>query len=275
MNDLKYDHLPSTLIKRGLILIFFYIFIIPTTFTQVNFGSNPEIIDKIRGDIIAIDVLGNLYIVQESSLYKYSLKGELLYSYSNFSLGPISSVDVTNPMKIMLFYKDAATLLFLDDRLSPISENLDLMNKQLATISLAAYSTNNQIWLYDFINMDLITLDMYFNVTGKVHYNFPNFQPTQLMEIPGKMFAMYNPEQGIYLFDSFGSYIKTIGIQTEKKVQFVGQTLIYLKDSRLHIYNYQELRDESFELKDTHIKQSLKFRDKYILLKESGEVEIY
>ena len=125
-------------------------------------------LDKIRGEYITVDSQGNIYVVQDSYLYKYSLTGKFQYSYTNFALGSITTVDATNPSKIMLFFRDAGVLIFLNEQLSSITEKIDLTALNFNTISLAAFSTTNNIWLYDYANMDLISLDFYMNLKNKI-----------------------------------------------------------------------------------------------------------
>ena len=236
--------------------------------------NNVVMIEKIRGDQITIDHLGNLYIIQNALLQKYNENGQFLFSYSNFSFGNITSVDVSNPMKIMVFYQETGTIMFLDDRLAPVSNKIDLYNFQYMTVSLAAYSSDNKIWLYDEVHADIIALDIYFKEIHRVHYNFQEFNPTQFQEISSKMFFMHNPEQGVFLFDFFGTYIKTIPVQSSFPVQFYNNSIYYLKNNQLHIYNYARLSEETWEMEMSHIKQCLVGKNRLYLLDKTGRVTI-
>lgn len=244
---------------------------LPLVFTQ---EENTIVIDKIRGDRIASDHLGNLYIMQDGLLQKHDQDGKLLSSYSNFSFGNISSVDVSNPMKIMLFYQETGTIIFLDDRLAPITNRLDLYNLQYMTISLAAYSSDNKIWLYDEANADLIALDNYNHEVHRIHYSFQNFNPTQLQGISAKMFFMHNPNEGVLFFDSFGTYIKTIATRTPYNLQVSNDIIYYLKEGRLHLYNYVQLSEEILDREMSNIKQCLVHRNRLYLLELTGRVII-
>ena len=236
--------------------------------------NNIIAIEKISGNQIAVDHLGNLYIIQDALLQKYDQNGQFLFSYSNFSFGNISSVDVSNPMKIMLFYQETGTIIFLDDRLAPITNKIDLYSHQYMSISLAAYSSDNKIWLYDEIHADLIAIDAYSNEIHRVHYNFKNFNPTQLQEIPGKMFFMHNPEQGVFFFDSFGTYIKTVSTESSCPVQVSHNNIYYLKNNQLHIYNYIQFSEEVWETDMSDIKQCFIHQNRLYLLGKKGRVTL-
>lgn len=242
-----------------------------TLFSQIHLEEK-TIKFPISGDQLAIDRIGNFYVIKDAVLQKFSNNGELLFSFSNFSFGNITSVDVSNYLKIMIFYGESSTLLFLDDRLSPISDPIDLFSRQYTTIALAAYSADNRTWLYDFANSDLIILDIYFNKIDKIHYNFPHFQPTQLIEIQGKQMSMYNPMDGLYIYDSFGTFDKKIRIETAYPVQIVDHTIYYIKDGNFYGYHYQKLSEEMVELNLPDMKQCLRYKNMLFILKTDGEI---
>ena len=62
--------------------------------------STPVVIEQ-SAETIALDPQGNIYAVNDATLYKYAPDGTLLYTYNDNMLGHISSIDVDNPLKIM------------------------------------------------------------------------------------------------------------------------------------------------------------------------------
>ncbi|MDR3046253.1 MAG: hypothetical protein LBU51_01390 [Bacteroidales bacterium] len=197
--------------------------------------------DNIKEEVIFRDRFGSFYSIKDVVLSKYDKNGQFLYSYSDPMSGEISSVDVNNPMKIMLFCKEQGIIRFLDNRLAPLSENIDLYERQYTTISLAAYSSDNNIWLYDQANHNLIAIDLYGKQIAKIHCNFPDFHPIQLIEVPNKMLMMQNPKTGIFLFDLWGTYIKTLSIFSSESI-YMTNNEIYYKDSEHHWQCYDFLR---------------------------------
>lgn len=244
-------------------------------FSQVKNTDNALFIDKKEIREIVLDALGNLYLISESSLFKYDLSGKLLHSYTNFQYGNIHSVTVNNHLKIMVFHKETGKIIFLDDRLSPIGTEFDLFAANQYTITLATYSLNNQIWLYDQGYSTLEIRDFHFAMTNKTTYNFENFQPVQLVEITGNNFLMLNPDQGIYLFDSFGTLIKTLPLKTKYPVQVLNNSIYYISENQLHKYNHKELREEILDFPVNSIRQVLVHNDRLITLSEEGSVTIY
>ena len=64
-------------------------------------------------------------------------------NYSNFLYGNISSVDITNPLKIVVFYKDFNIVVLLDSQLN----ETDVIQLPY-DVSFAAKGTANHLWLF-------------------------------------------------------------------------------------------------------------------------------
>ena len=215
--------------------------------------------------IIAVDPQGNVYAVNDASLYKYSPNGILLYSYTDNMLGNIASIDVDNPLKIMLYYREAGSILFLNDKLAPVGDVIDLFSKGLTTISLATYSTKNNILLFDEANTDLIILDFYFNEKERIHYNFEHFHPVILKDINEKKIYMQDAMTGIYFFDSFGTYDKNIAVLSDYPVQVVKDFIFYIKNNQLNSYNYSQLEANIMTNLPEKTRQAIVFQNNIIL----------
>src|SRR5687768_7815077 len=63
------------------------------------------------------DNLSNLYLINGEEIIKYSPTGKQLLKYSNKRFGNITTIDATNALKILLYYKDFQQLVFLDNQL--------------------------------------------------------------------------------------------------------------------------------------------------------------
>ncbi len=142
------------------------------------------------------DILGNSYSLNKSSLKKTSANTYVNFSYDNFNLGNISSVDISNPYKIILFYKNFNKVIILDDKLSKIdSRNFN-------------FSVNNICWNFD---GNLLIYDysvgffFIFNlINEKIISSTPFYTalpPLFLFEQNNNIFMVGNSD--IYIFDNF------------------------------------------------------------------------
>ena len=231
--------------------------------------STPVVIEQ-SAETIALDPQGNIYAVNDATLYKYAPDGTLLYTYNDNMLGHISSIDVDNPLKIILFYRDAGFIIFLNDKLSPIGDKVNLFFKGFTTIGLATYSTRNELILYDESNTDLVILDFYFREKERVHYDFQEFHPMLLQDVNEKMIVMQDSQQGVFFFDNFGTFEKNIAIASELPVQIIKDQIFYVKNNQLNRYNFQRLDQQQLCEIPEEVVQVLVYQDKIILLDDKS-----
>jgi len=97
-----------------------------------------------------IDNLGNYYVISKDNqgIQKFGQGGQLDYKFTAYQYGNIASIDVTNPMKILVFYKDFSIVIILDNTLNVLRE-IFLLDLGFLDISAVGLSNNNNIWIYD------------------------------------------------------------------------------------------------------------------------------
>lgn len=239
------------------------------------FQANAQVVIDQAAESMAVDPQGNVYLIADAKLSKYASDGRLLSTYTNNMLGHISSIDADNPLKIMLFYKDAGVILFLDDQFAQIGDQIDLFAQGFSTISLAAYSSKSEIILYDEVNSELIILDMHFNVKEKIHNNFEEFHPNRLFDVNEKMIVMQDAAQGVFFFDNFGTYEKNIMLLSENPIQIIENQIFYLAEKQLRSYDFQKLEGNILGNVPDGTKQALIYRDSYIFLDDKGAFIIH
>ncbi|NOZ36132.1 MAG: hypothetical protein GXO80_12645, partial [Chlorobi bacterium] len=98
-----------------------------STFSDIHIKT----IIPVKADKIYIDDFDNLYVISGSSLIKFTSDGKQLFSFDSSYSEVISSIDVKNPMKILVFYNNQNKLLFLDNKLSLIGDEIYLENKNI------------------------------------------------------------------------------------------------------------------------------------------------
>lgn len=74
-----------------------------------------------KANILAVDNFSSFYSASNNSVLKFSNEGKFLYRYEEFNYGKIGMIDVSNPMKMMVFYPDFMTVVTLDKFLSPLT----------------------------------------------------------------------------------------------------------------------------------------------------------
>lgn len=194
-----------------------------------------------------IDPLNRTYIIRKGEIELRDEKQKVLTVYSNKLIGEDILVDVSNPLKILVYSADQMKLIFLDSRLAELKEPINLMSKGFEQISLAATSYNNGFWLYDPINFQLIRFDQNSEEERK-SLNIgqllrKELYPTDLIERNNKVY-MTDPNVGVLVFDVYGNYINTLPLKGIEHLVINNDRLFYLKEGKLVAMNLTDYKEE-------------------------------
>tara|TARA_R110000782_G_scaffold32346_1_gene78916 strand:- start:4859 stop:5650 length:792 start_codon:yes stop_codon:yes gene_type:complete len=236
--------------------------------TLVLFSQPKKVV--LKGITFTTDQFGNYYDINDVEIKKFNIKGELQYTYSNNLLGKIASVDVSSPMKIIVYFRDFTKILILDNTLSPTSTVIDLTQLNLEETSLVCRSYNNGMWYYNPLrfelirkNQDLTTSNTSANLSNLLN---KNIQPNFLIEHNNQVY-LNDPKNGILVFDNFGTYIKTIPIYGLNTFQVKEKFIIYIsEDSSVMTYDFFTLEIKKYELSTEEPIKSVRLEGKYIYL---------
>jgi hypothetical protein len=241
--------------------------------------SKWELIKQIsaKADNITTDNLGNFYLIKKEEIIKYDNNGNLINTFSDKSLGPIHSVDATNFLKLLVFYKDFSKIVFLDNFLAPVGTPLQLVKIQFEQAVLASSSHNNGFWLYDQLNFELTRFNQNFTIANQSGNLMQLLQiqlkPVFLLEQNNRLF-LNNPQTGILLFDIFATYSKTIPIKGLSTFQVVENLLFYVSEGKLKSYNILTLEESTMELPVPNILNARLDKNR-LFLQTDHEIFIY
>ena len=186
-----------------------YIKYIPIFFSVILFSQNDievQFVEKIKlqeDNLVKIDNFGNVYFIGENALVKQTSDSE--YIYNNRQLGQINVVDVFNPLKVNLFYRDFNTVVVLDNRLSEITKiNFNTL-EPFRNISHISTGNDNTIWIF---NQDIQQLELFDYRT-----NTTRAKTQPISENVIEITSNYNncwllTKNYLYLYNYFGSLLK-------------------------------------------------------------------
>jgi hypothetical protein len=221
------------------ILIISLFFILPFCKAQ-NIREIP-----FKGSDFTTDHIGFFYVYNNKNIYKYTDNGKLLFTYSNNQLGDIEKVDVTNPLKIIVYYKDFLKLVILDNTLSISGDVIDLNTFNFNNIVEISRSYNNGYWLFDIVNQELFRKNEYFETTnssGNLSLTLnKEVIPVEIIEYNNKVY-LNDTTMGILVFNQYGNYIKTIPIKGVQNFQVKDQYMIYTTNqNNAYVYYFMEM----------------------------------
>lgn len=198
------------------------------------------------------DNLGNIFIVnKQQQLIKYSKDLDSLQVYNNVQrFGVLSSIDVSNPLKVILFYKDFSTVVVLDRFLAERTV-IDFRKIGIYNANTISLSYDNQIWLYDELNNTIKKI----NDNGEISMEFNDFRtlfeiapyPTKIIDNSGLIYV-YDTKIGILVMDYYGAYKFTLPIKEVQSLNIVNGKVLYIQNNILHFYSLLELKDKTTQL---------------------------
>ncbi|HKC37358.1 MAG TPA: hypothetical protein VKB95_14880 [Chitinophagaceae bacterium] len=237
---------------------------------------------KIKGDIVgfAADNFDNIYLLNSyDQLKKIDANGDSVAVFNNVrKYGKIAQIDVSNPLRVLLYYKDFSTVVILD-RLLNVRSTIDLRKEDIFQVQAICLSYDNKIWLYDEFEHKLKKIDE----DGKILFATTDFRQlfdeafsfTSICDQDGFIY-LYDKNKGVYVFDYYGSLKNIFSLTGYDNFKAVGKFISGTRHDSLMRYQPSNLLLQEVRLPETFRKaQSILFTatKAYALKKE--ELEIY
>jgi len=227
------------------------------------------------------DNLQNIYLVaaQTSQVKKINSNGDSVAVFNNTPrYGKLYSLDVSNPLKILVYYKDFATIVLLD-RFLTIRTTIDLRKFGITQVKAVALSYDGNIWLYDEAEGKLKKIDESGNIlieSADLRLVFNDaLSPVKIIDNNSQLY-LYDSKLGWLIFDYYTAF--------KKRLPFTGWQDIAANDNWLsgrddHHFFYAMQNDIDFHTLQSNIglvnaiKTSWQQNKLYVLTKEG--INIY
>lgn len=237
--------------------LFFFIvisFIIGSSFFYKTYETPIRIFFSEKIAHVEVDGFGNIYIIQNDQIIKYNAIGVLQKKFSVKRYGKIDFVDATNPLKILVYYKDFQQIVFLDNQLTASSNAISLETIGYEQTSLVCSSANNSFWIFDKQNNELSR----FNAELKSLVKTGNLKRILDVDIKPNFMLEHNnyvylncPNEGILVFDIYGTFYKTIPLKNLKEFNVVNGDVFFFENHKLKQYQSQTFNTIQKQFSDT------------------------
>jgi hypothetical protein len=207
------------------------------------------------------DNLGNIYLLTATNqVKKLNEKGDSIAVYNDVKrYGQISSIDATNPLKILVYFKDFATIVVLD-RLLNVRNTINLRQQNIFQVRAITSSYDNNIWLFDELDSKLKKVDN----NGKVLLESTDFRqvfdsvPTanNLYDKDGQLY-LYDPKKGLFIFDYYGGKKNALQLLNLKDLQVIDKNTITARNN-LQVLLYKPATLQMFSFKVAEINENFK-----------------
>jgi len=213
-----------------------------------------QLLRTIKGDIVnfTVDNLDNIYILNSrNQIKKYDDKGDSVTIFNDVkNFGKATLVDVSNPLKILLFYKDFVTVVVLD-RFLKVVNIIDLRKQNIFQVKAIGQSYDNKIWVYDELESKLKKIDE----DGKMLQETTDFRlllgqaPTPIKIFDeNKYVYLYDSLKGVYVFDYFGAIRNNIQILHWQNFKVVGKYIFGSIADTLYRYEIKAFQYDEWKM---------------------------
>ncbi len=193
---------------------------------------------KQRAILVTADHLSNIYLIAENQqIEKYDSTGRRVAYYSNNRLGNADWMDVSNPLKILVWFADFQTIIMLDRTLNEIGR-LNLLEINLNTVRCVAMAQDGNIWLYDdagFLLRKITTAGEVILEGQPMNLVFPKRFTATCIRDNGETVCISDPEQGIAAFDQYGYLLRTYPDCLTNHFELYQNWLVFLGNGYLQL----------------------------------------
>lgn len=260
------------------ILVFVFFCGVVNAQTDTSF----KFVTVVRGDIVAftVDNLDNIYLLSSTNqVKKINANGDSVAIFNDVKkFGQASLIDVSNPLKVLLYYRDFATIVVLD-RLLNVRNIIDLRKQNILQVRAIGQSYDNKIWLYDEVENKLKKIDE----DGKLLQETPDFRQLFGEALsPQKIFDqdqfvyLYDSTKAIFVFDYYGALKNKILISGWHNFKVAGKYIFGSANNKLFRYNIKTFWVDEWNMPgELYKSQSFNFSSSRLYALKKDGIEIY
>ena len=205
---------------------------------------------------IGNDGFGNTYFINNNIFFKEN--NGAITPYNNLQLGPITSVDILNPLEIVVFFADFNAMVKLDNRLNEI---LKIDFNQLSSFRNVQFCTtanDKNLWIF---NADLQQLEIFnYQQNTITPINQPINQPV-LSQKSNYNFCWLLTESYLYKYNIYGSMLYKLPLEGFNGLWVHGKTIILKKEEKLYCLLDGETSPSPLNLPEFSIKDVFMHND--------------
>jgi hypothetical protein len=216
------------------------------TLTAHCFSQELAILSKNADVFYGIDDFNSLYYGKEEALFKTDARGT--YRFYDIQLGAITTIDLINPLKILLFYEETQTAILLDNRLNEL-ERIDLYQLQpYRYIDYVSLAGERRFWMH---NQDENTVELYDYIDNRLIVRTPILKGkvNKLLTDYNFCHALIGDE--IITYNTYGSKTSILSLDSFGGMDYDFETLAVIGDKTVATYRFD--REFRFRESETFI----------------------
>jgi hypothetical protein len=227
-----------------------------------------------------VDDFNNIYYSNNNVLYKTPIADNITIQTQQFydvQLGDLTSVDLINPLKILLFYRDTQTIVLLDNRLNE-SLRIKLANLQpYRYFEFATLAGERRFWLY---NMDLQRLELFDYLNDKLIWSSPAIKDQVQHMLSDYNYCHLVTDKGIASYNNYGSRTTYLKLPDISLADYDFEHLLVLQNNNYKVYKFTsdyrfEEEDPKWKIDGQEPPQSLYLKNGKLYIYRHNRVSVY
>ena len=233
-------HLIQVPVGIGKIPYLLFFLISPSfLFGQSTYSFKTEKVIKGAFQDFSVDNFGRISLAKNDVVQLLSKEYDTLFTTSLKTVFP-SSIESRKSFRTLVFDLDRSVIQFLDNTLTDIHGQIDLVNIGIQQPILVAESFNgNTFWVLDAANLRLVQLNAKLEVIKQtenlIHLFDSESEPSKMIEGNDYLYILV-PEKGVAIFDVFGTFIKFLE-QPGEFISVLDNYLLVMKDDQVFAFN--------------------------------------
>lgn len=190
------------------------------------------------------DNLSNTYLVSpENAIVKYDTLGRKVAMFTSKRLGQAAFIDASNPLKILVWYPDFQTVLWLDRTLTEMGR-LNLSSLGYYSVRCVAMAFDGNIWAFD----DAVSRAVKLRLDGSLLFESPplniyfpkRFSATRIRD-SGQYVCLSDTNAGLCTLDQYANLQDVHSDMRIHDFDMEGAWLFYLGNKQLYLQNMGQL----------------------------------
>ncbi len=229
-----------------------HLFIISLIFVQITIGQElkPTASIPLTADtFVGIDSYTNYYFIKDGVFHKQGPEGTFVFN--DYLLGKITSVDIINPLKIILFYEDVNMVVLLDNKLNEMERiNFNTL-ADFINIGTATNAGNNSLWVF---NIDTQQLELFNYRTKRRTTVSQPFAGKLISQASNFNYCFILTENKLRKLNLYGSMLSERNVKGFEKIVMQNEKLIGLKGNMLFFISENSVEPIKIPLPENTVK---------------------
>ena len=215
------------------------------------------------------DSFGAIYYSKGNILYKKWRGKEL--RFGDYALGQLSSVSLTNPLKILLFYQTSNTVVLIDKYFNEIDRIDFNLLPDLKIVKYASIANDAGIWIF---NTNIQRLELFDRTTLKTVWSS---QP--LSKLPNYMHSTFTScwlleTERILHFNLYGTLVEAFKVEDFENLHIDSRRITLRKANELFDFDVKTNKIERIKLPEISIEQFY-ITDENLYIYSKGQLFCY